>query len=78
VLSERIAAIHARSRQTYGAPRVHAELRICGEHRCRTRIARLMRRAGTAGRLPRRYRRTTIGDRLCDDDSPRTMVPAPW
>jgi putative transposase len=61
-LSERIAAIHARSRQTYGAPRVHAELRICGERHSRKRIARLMHRAGIAGRIPRRYRRTTIGD----------------
>jgi transposase-like protein len=31
VLTERIATIHARSRQTYGAPRVHAQLHICGE-----------------------------------------------
>ena len=62
VLSERINAIHARSRQTYGAPRVHAELRICGERHSRKRIARLMRRAGIAGRVPRRYRRTTVGD----------------
>ncbi len=56
VLSERIAAIHARSRQTYGAPRVHAELRICGERHSRKRIARLMRRAGIGGRVPRRNR----------------------
>jgi len=62
VLSERITAIHAQSRQTYGAPRVHAELRICGERHSRKRIARLMRRAGIAGRVPRRYRRTTVGD----------------
>ena len=62
VLTERIAAIHARSRQTYGSPRVHAELHICGERHARKRIARLMRRAGLAGRMPRRYRRTTIGD----------------
>lgn len=61
-LSERIAAIHTRSRQTYGAPRVHAELRICGERHSRKRIARLMRRASIAGRVPRRYRRSTAGD----------------
>ena len=61
-LTERIAAIHARSRNTYGAPRVHAELRVCGERHSRKRVARLMRRAGLAGRLPKRYRRTTIGD----------------
>jgi transposase InsO family protein len=57
-----IAAIHARSRQTYGAPRVHAELRICGQRHSRKRIARLMRRAGIAGRVPKRYRHTTVGD----------------
>jgi transposase InsO family protein len=62
VLTERIAAIHARSRQTYGAPRVHAELHICGERHGRKRVARLMRHAGLAGRVPRRYQRTTIGD----------------
>ena len=62
VLTERIAAIHARSRQTYGAPRVHAELHICGERHGRKRVARLMRSAGLAGRVPTRYRRTTIGD----------------
>ena len=38
-----IRAIHGRSRNTYGAPRVHAELRAEG-HRCgRHRVARLMR-----------------------------------
>jgi transposase InsO family protein len=62
VLSERIAAIHVRSRQTYGAPRAHAELRVCGERHGRKRIARLICRAGIAGRVSRRYRHTTIGD----------------
>jgi putative transposase len=62
VLTERIAAIHASSRQTYGAPRVHAELHIRGDRHGRKRLARLMRRAGLAGRIPKRYRRTTIGD----------------
>jgi putative transposase len=61
-LTERIVAIHARSRHTYGAPRIHAELRACGDPHSRKRIARLMRRAGLAGRFPKRYRRTTIGD----------------
>jgi len=61
-LTERIAAIHARSRQTYGSPRIHAELRACGGFHRRKRVTRLMHRAGLAGRFPRRYRRTTIGD----------------
>ncbi|NTW42325.1 MAG: transposase, partial [Cellulomonadaceae bacterium] len=46
-LTATIVAIHHGSRATYGAPRVHAELRLglgvaCG----RTRVARLMRAAG--------------------------------
>ena len=49
-LSATIATVHAASRGTYGAPRVHAELRLglgiaCG----RKRVARLMRQQGLAG-----------------------------
>lgn len=61
-LAERIKAIHAESKGTYGAPRIHAALRrqdvACG----RKRVARLMVRAGLAGRCPKRFRRTTIAD----------------
>jgi putative transposase len=48
-LAERIAAIHRASRGTYGAPRVHAELRASGIHCGRKRVARLMRAAGLVG-----------------------------
>jgi putative transposase len=48
-LLRRIRTVHATSRQTYGAPRVHAELRIEGERHSRKRIARLMRSAGLVG-----------------------------
>jgi transposase InsO family protein len=65
-LTERIAAIHARSRQTYGAPRVHAELLVCGDRYGRKRVARLMHAAGLAGRIPRRYRHTTVADPLTE------------
>jgi transposase InsO family protein len=67
-LTERIAAIHARSRETYGSPRIHAELQACGELHGRKRVARLMRLAGIVGRHPRRYRRTTVSD-------PLTVIP---
>jgi putative transposase len=46
--------VHAGSRETYGAPRVHAELRAGGERHGRKRIARLMRRAGLVGASRRR------------------------
>jgi transposase InsO family protein len=53
---------HKRSRGRYGAPRIHAELRRQGRRHSRKRIARLMRRAGLAGRAPRRWKKTTIPD----------------
>ena len=48
-LLKRIRTVHASSRETYGAPRIHAELRARGEKHGRKRIARLMRAAGLAG-----------------------------
>ncbi|MFB4294560.1 IS3 family transposase [Nonomuraea sp. ATR24] len=61
-LSEQIAAVHARSRDSYGAPRVHAQLRQDGQRCGRRRVARLMRGLGLAGRYRRRRRQTTIPD----------------
>ena len=54
VLLARIKTVHISSRQTYGAPRVHAELRAAGERHGRKRIARLMRAAGLVGASRRR------------------------
>jgi transposase InsO family protein len=62
-LTEQIRAVHDRSHCTYGAPRVHAELRAQGQQVSRKRVARLMRAAGLVGRPPRRFRRTTVADR---------------
>jgi putative transposase len=53
-LLERIQTVHTASRETYGAPRIHAELRMKGERHGRKRIARLMRRAGLVGASHRR------------------------
>jgi putative transposase len=58
-LLERIRDIHAGSRGTYGAPRIHAELAAQGRHVGRKRVARLMRSAGLAGVSRRRSVRTT-------------------
>jgi putative transposase len=40
-LTEKIREIHSRSRETYGYPRVHAELRSLGVRCGRRRVARL-------------------------------------
>jgi putative transposase len=61
-LTVAIAVAHERSRRTYGSPRVHAELRSQGTRVSRKRIARIMRQQGLAGRLRRRFRRTTEVD----------------
>jgi putative transposase len=56
-LTEQIRAIHATSRGTYGAPRIHAQLRASGVRVGRKRVARLMRAAGLVGVHRRRRRR---------------------
>ena len=62
-LTEQIQEIHARSRATYGAPRVHAELRLGLDIRVgRKRVARLMRAAGLQGCHRRRGRGLTRRD----------------
>jgi putative transposase len=60
-LTEKIRQIHQASRGVYGAPRIHAELRLeHGIHVGRKRVARLMKAAGIAGVRPRKRARTTI------------------
>ena len=68
VLLKRIKTVHASSRQTYGAPRVHADLRGRGERHSRKRIARLMREAGLVGASHRHGGPTTT--RRNKDDRP--------
>ena len=58
-LQSRIRAIHAASRGTYGAPRIHAELTAEGWPVGRKRVARLMRAAGVSGASRRKGVRTT-------------------
>ena len=61
-LLEQIRAVHDRSRGTYGAPRVHAELAAEGSHIGRKRVARLMQAAGLAGVSRRAFVTTTRRD----------------
>lgn len=61
-LTNRIRAVHARSRRTYGTPRVHAELRATDIRVGRKRVARLMKRAGLQGVHRRRRVHATRRD----------------
>ena len=58
-LTARVPEIHAGSRGTYGAPRIHAELAEAGVAVGRKRVARVMRAAGIGGVSRRRGPRTT-------------------
>jgi putative transposase len=59
--SEKTVRIHRDSREAYGAPRIHFELRTLGVKCARKRVARLMREAGLFGCGGRRRRaRTTL------------------
>lgn len=58
-LIEQIREIHHRSRETYGYPRVHAELRALAVRCSRKRVARLMRKDGLRGCMRGRRRKHT-------------------
>jgi putative transposase len=85
-VSERVGAIFAASRRTYGSPRVHAELREEGVRIGRERVARLMREMGLSARRGRRRTpRTTdsrhdfpIAPNLLDQDFAAERPDAVW
>ena len=61
-LTALIRQIHAASRESYGAPRIHAELAESGVHVGRKRVEWLMKAVGLAGVSRRRSTKTTIRD----------------
>ena len=60
IVLSHIRAAHAASHGTYGAPRIHAELRANGIRVGRKRVARLMAAAGLMGVTRRRFVTTTV------------------
>lgn len=62
MLTEQIRNLHQRSRQTYGSPRIHADLQDMGFKVGRKRVARLMRLHGIQARQKRPYKTTTRRD----------------
>ena len=74
-LTATIREIHTVSRQSYGVPRVHAELRLgCGVRCSRKRVARLMRSAGLQGIYKRRSKRRCVAAPVHDDLVQRHFV----
>jgi putative transposase len=58
-LLEKIKAIHKESRQTYGSPRIHAELLLQGETCSRKRVSKIMKKAGIVAKMKKRFKVTT-------------------
>lgn len=61
-LCAKIRLIHKESQETYGSPRIHAELKDQGEGCSRNRVARLMRASGIQAKMRKRFKRTTYRD----------------
>jgi putative transposase len=59
-LLEQVRAFHRQSRGTYGAPRIHRDLRAAGVHVGRKRVARLLKQAGLRGVSRRKWPVTTV------------------
>jgi transposase InsO family protein len=58
-LLKEIESIHIQSRQLYGSPRIHAELKEKGILCSRPRVARLMMAAGIRAKMPKQFKVTT-------------------
>lgn len=55
----KIKDIHETSRQTYGSPRIHAELREEGEICSRKRVANIMKKSGIMAKMKKQFKVTT-------------------
>ncbi len=62
VLSDKIVQFHKASKNTYGAPRIHADLADAGVRVGRKRVERPMKQAGIQGVSRRKGVRTTFRD----------------
>jgi transposase InsO family protein len=76
-LAQAIQAIHARSRQTYGSPRILVELRKQGHGCGRNRVARIMHETGLCGRQKGRYRVRTTDSNHDEPIAPNRLATAP-
>ena len=76
-LAKEIHEIHAKSRQTYGSPRIRMELLKDGRRHGRNRIARLMKEDGLCGRQKGRHRVQTTDSNHDEPIAPNRLAEAP-
>jgi putative transposase len=74
VLLTKIRRSHADSHQTYGSPRVHADLVAEGERCGRNRVARLMRLAGLRSKRVRSWKPPTTNSRHDQPVAPNRLA----
>jgi putative transposase len=74
VLMAHVRIIHADSRETYGAPRVHRELQAEGLPASPKRVARLMRANGLAARPRKRHRIATTDSNHANPIAPNLLA----
>ena len=68
-LADKIVDIFTQSRRTYGAPRITTKLAEEGVRVGKKRVARLMVLRGLAGRVKRRFKKTTIADPMAESSA---------
>jgi putative transposase len=76
-LAEQIGEVHQQSGNTYGTPRLHAELRDRGRRHSRKRIDRIRRQLGLYGRQKRRYRPRTTDSGHDEPIAPNRLAELP-
>ena len=74
VLMAHVRIAFAESGETYGAPRIHQELRAAGLPTSTKRVARLMQQAGLVARRPKRGRVVTTDSRHGDPIAPNRLA----
>lgn len=70
----RVRVAFHRSGETYGAPRVHRDLRAAGLHVGKKRVARLMRHGGLVGDAPQRRGVSTTDSRHSEPIAPNVVA----
>ena len=77
VLTQEIKDIHARSRETYGSPRIVMELRKEGARHGRNRVARIMQQERLCGRQKGHYCVQTTDSNHDEPIAPNRLAQAP-